>query len=70
MFGNTIAAAAWAGSPPPAAATQQQQQQMFAGVQLVDWDGHHTQLALKRAAEEGAAISQTIEPTTTHVIAR
>jgi hypothetical protein len=43
---------------------------MFAGVRLVDWDGHHTHLALKRAAEEGAAISQTLEPTTTHVIAR
>lgn len=75
-FGSTIAAAAAHASPvadPTTAkgpARQQQQQQLFAGVRLVNWDGHHTQLALKRAAEEGAVVSQLMDDTITHVIAR
>jgi hypothetical protein len=48
----------------------QPQQQLFSGVQLLDWDGHHTQLALKRVAEEGAVISQVADDNTTHILAR
>lgn len=43
---------------------------LFAGVRLVDWDGHHTQMAVKKAAEEGAAVSLWLDEATTHVIAR
>jgi len=43
---------------------------MFAGVRLVDWDGHHTQMAVKKAAEEGADVSLWLDEATTHVIAR
>jgi hypothetical protein len=49
---------------------QQQQQQLFAGVRLVDWDGHHTHLALTRAAEEGAVVGQVLDSSTTHILAR
>jgi hypothetical protein len=49
---------------------QQQQQQLFSGVQLLDWDGHHTALALRRATELGATVSQVADDTITHIIAR